>query len=391
MSCPHLVEAESRPQITLSKPKPYNIFEDLEVFARFQHYRSESYAQAIHLMASQTSLRSDSRQSYASCVTTLKELSLSQSAPSSPKGIYAQEKSSTLPSTSSRVVSFPSPKKTSSLSLSSFFRKLSPRFHKSPKSKSKPWMVVEFSQKDIENNEFGAEGRASSDQSLELALQGKEQYMASLEDRRTSKGRVHFPGGSQPSLDAWVRAGKPKLFGPVQHPPQRPLSACLGRMSSVAVAQTSRSAQALPPYAHSQLHSSASGVACHSHVTLMPVIVVDRPGRVPSLLDGGGTAQVLTRLQVPGGTSSQTCPVETLARLLLSPYYSRPILAIRIPGAQGVPPMACCLPGKLRILWACISLPTIPCALAVIPNISFVGGSIASVPSLCFGELFSLP
>ncbi|EEC01050.1 disks large-associated protein, putative [Ixodes scapularis] len=65
-------------------------------------------------------------------------------------------------------------------------------------------MVVEFSQKDIENNEFGAEGRASSDQSLELALQGKEQYMASLEDRRTSKGRVHFPGGSQPSLDAWT-------------------------------------------------------------------------------------------------------------------------------------------------------------------------------------------
>ncbi|CAN7983096.1 unnamed protein product [Ixodes hexagonus] len=291
MSCPHLVEAESRPQITLSKPRPYNIFEDLEVFARFQHYRSESYAQAIHLMASQTSLRSDSRQSYASCVTTLKELSLSQSAPSSPKGIHAQEKSSTLPSTSSRVVSFPSPKKTSSLSLSSFFRRLSPRFHKSPKSKSKPWMVVEFSQKDIENNDFGAEGMADSDQSLELALQGKEQYMASLEDRRVSRGKVHFPGGSQPSLDAWVRAGKPKLFGPVQYPPQRPLSACLGRMSTVKAAQTSKPAQALPPCAQLQLHSSASGVVCHSHVTLMPVIVVDRPGRAPSLLDGSGMEQ----------------------------------------------------------------------------------------------------
>ncbi|KAH8024361.1 hypothetical protein HPB51_022845 [Rhipicephalus microplus] len=232
MSCPQLAESERRPSSAAAPtgPKPYNIFEDLEVFAHFEHYRSESYAQAIHLMSSQTSLLSDSRQSYASCATTLKELSLS--APSSPKGVHSVEKSSTLPSTSSNVASFASPKKSSSLSLSSFFRKISPRFHKNRKSKSKPWIVVEFSQKDIEGQGLDHESMADSDQSLELALQGKERYMASRTGSTT--GRLSFSGsGSQSSLNAWVRAGgrsprSPCTFqgqrGDLQAPPMERLS-----------------------------------------------------------------------------------------------------------------------------------------------------------------------
>ncbi|XP_064471801.1 uncharacterized protein LOC135386022 isoform X2 [Ornithodoros turicata] len=229
MSCPQLTEEDITPKAApLSRPKPYNIFQYLEVFARFEHYRSESYAQAIHLMASQTSLRSDSRQSYSSCATTLKAFSLSQSAPSSPKGVHNIDKSSTLPSTSSREISFPSPKKSSSLSLSSFFKKFSPRFKKHSKSKSKPWIVVEFSQKDIDGSVAGRESMDGSDQSLELALQGKEQYMASLEDHRVA-GAVKCRGGSQPALNTLsIRTAKTGMFAPAQQLPPRPTSACFG-------------------------------------------------------------------------------------------------------------------------------------------------------------------
>lgn len=303
MSCPQLVEPESKPE-TVSLPQPYNIFEDLEVFARFEHYRSESYAQAIHLMASQTSLHSDSRQSYASCVTTLRELSLSQSAPSSPKGIHAQEKSSTLPSTSSRLVPFPSPKKSSSLSLSSFFRKLSPRFYKNSRSKSKPWIVVEFSEKDIEGHAMDQESLANGDQSLELALQGKERYMAALASQRSSKGAVRhsFAGGSQPSLEAWVRAGRPKLFGPIH---QRPSSACpeVPKKAFISSMQSDSDWSLFPNAPSKQAgaawlpaHNVVPSAACHSVGPLTPVVVVDRPGRASLLLDRNRMEQVLAWL-----------------------------------------------------------------------------------------------
>ncbi|KAH7952067.1 hypothetical protein HPB52_017801 [Rhipicephalus sanguineus] len=293
MSCPQLAESERRPSSAAAAPpgpKPYNIFEDLEVFAHFEHYRSESYAQAIHLMSSQTSLRSDSRQSYASCATTLKELSLS--APSSPKGVHSVEKSSTLPSTSSNVASFASPKKSSSLSLSSFFRKISPRFHKNRKSKSKPWIVVEFSQKDIEGQGLDHESMADSDQSLELALQGKEQYMASHTGSAT--GRLSFSGsGSQSSLNAWVRAGKPKAFGPLHHDTQRVLAKNYGNM--IAKARGCRSQEWLHG---SKLPSKPSKTSTrpnqwpvpscagsrHSIGSLMPTVVVNSPGTVPMVL-----------------------------------------------------------------------------------------------------------
>lgn len=224
MSCPQLSEDEiSSKAAPLSRPKPYNIFQYLEVFAKFEHYRSESYAQAIHLMTSETSLASDSRQPYSSCVTTMKVLSLSQSAPSSPKGIHSNDKSSTLPATSSREISFPAPKKSSSLSLSSFFKKLAPRFKK--KSKSKPWIVVEFSQKDIDGSAASRESMDGSDQSLELALQEKEQYMASLEDTCVA-GAVRCRGGSQPALNSLnIKTARTNLFASSQLPP-RPTSAC---------------------------------------------------------------------------------------------------------------------------------------------------------------------
>ncbi|KAL3210189.1 hypothetical protein MRX96_037326 [Rhipicephalus microplus] len=292
MSCPQLAESERRPSSAAAPtgPKPYNIFEDLEVFAHFEHYRSESYAQAIHLMSSQTSLLSDSRQSYASCATTLKELSLS--APSSPKGVHSVEKSSTLPSTSSNVASFASPKKSSSLSLSSFFRKISPRFHKNRKSKSKPWIVVEFSQKDIEGQGLDHESMADSDQSLELALQGKEQYMASHTGSTT--GRLSFSGsGSQSSLNAWVRAGKPKAFGPLHHDAQRLLEKNCGNV--IAKARGCRSQEWLhssrlpskpskTPARPNQWPASSCASSRHSIGSLMPTVVVNSPGTVPMVL-----------------------------------------------------------------------------------------------------------
>lgn len=312
MSCPQLAESERRPSSAAAPtgPKPYNIFEDLEVFAHFEHYRSESYAQAIHLMSSQTSLLSDSRQSYASCATTLKELSLS--APSSPKGVHSVEKSSTLPSTSSNVASFASPKKSSSLSLSSFFRKISPRFHKNRKSKSKPWIVVEFSQKDIEGQGLDHESMADSDQSLELALQGKEQYMASHTGSTT--GRLSFSGsGSQSSLNAWVRAGKPKAFGPLHHDAQRLLEKNCGNV--IAKARGCRSQEWLhssrlpskpskTPARPNQWPASSCASSRHSIGSLMPTVVVNSPGTVPMvLLETGYSEQVLACLRTKQQTS----------------------------------------------------------------------------------------
>lgn len=312
MSCPQLAESERRPSSAAAPtgPKPYNIFEDLEVFAHFEHYRSESYAQAIHLMSSQTSLLSDSRQSYASCATTLKELSLS--APSSPKGVHSVEKSSTLPSTSSNVASFASPKKSSSLSLSSFFRKISPRFHKNRKSKSKPWIVVEFSQKDIEGQGLDHESMADSDQSLELALQGKEQYMASHTGSTT--GRLSFSGsGSQSSLNAWVRAGKPKAFGPLHHDAQRLFEKNCGNV--IAKARGCRSQEWLhssrlpskpskTPARPNQWPASSCASSRHSIGSLMPTVVVNSPGTVPMvLLETGYSEQVLACLRTRQQTS----------------------------------------------------------------------------------------
>ncbi|XP_054927038.1 uncharacterized protein [Dermacentor andersoni] len=299
MSCPQLAETERRPPSAAapSGPKPYNIFEDLEVFAHFEHYRSESYAQAIHLMSSQTSLRSDSRHSYASCATTLKELSFS--APSSPKGIYSDEKSSTLPSTSSNIASFPSPKKSSSLSLSSFFRKISPRFHKNRKSRSKPWIVVEFSQKEIEGHGVDQESMADSDQSLELALQGKEQYMAS--QTASATGHLYFSGsGSQSSLNAWVRAGKPKAFGPLHHDTQRVFAKNYGNV--IAKARGCHSQEWLQGSKVSSKPSKASArpnqwpaSSCtgsrHSIGSLMPTVVVNSPGTVPTVLLEMGSSE----------------------------------------------------------------------------------------------------
>ncbi|XP_077483041.1 uncharacterized protein LOC144093481 [Amblyomma americanum] len=302
MSCPQLAESERRPQIAApSGPKPYNIFEDLEVFAHFEHYRSESYAQAIHHMSSQTSLLSDSRQSYASCATTLKELSLS--APSSPKGIHSVEKSSTLPSTSSNIASFPSPKKSNSLSLSSFFRKLSPRFHKSPKSKSKPWIVVEFSQKDIEGHGVDQEYMADSDQSLELALQGKEQYIASQTGSMAGRHSLSA-SGSQSSLNAWVKAGKPYVFGPLHHDAQRLF---LKNHGVSAKARQSQSQERLQgPKVSSKLGKAPTrfgqrpaATARHSIGSLMPTVVVNPPGTVPTvLLEAGTFEQVLACLRL---------------------------------------------------------------------------------------------
>lgn len=296
MSCPQLADNERKPQTAApTGPKPYNIFEDLEVFAHFEHYRSESYAQAIHLMSSQTSLLSDSRQSYASCATTLKELSFS--APSSPKGLHCAEKSSTLPSTSSNAPSFPSPKKSASLSLSSFFRKLSPRFRKSSKSKSKPWIVVEFSQKDIEGGHgLDHEGMADSDQSLELALQGKEQYMASRTGRFSFSG-----GGSQSSLNAWVTAGKPKLFGPLHNNAQRFFAK--GHGSAGAKARACQSQERLQGLRTSSKLGKGPGSSCaaarHSIGTLLPTVVVNSPGTTPTGTVGS-SEKVRACWQFPG-------------------------------------------------------------------------------------------
>lgn len=302
MSCPQLADNERKPQTAApTGPKPYNIFEDLEVFAHFEHYRSESYAQAIHLMSSQTSLLSDSRQSYASCATTLKELSFS--APSSPKGLHCVEKSSTLPSTSSNAPSFPSPKKSASLSLSSFFRKLSPRFRKSSKSKSKPWIVVEFSQKDIEGSHgLDHEGMADSDQSLELALQGKEQYMAS----RTGRFSFSGGGGSQSSLNAWVAAGKPKVFGPLHSNAQRFFAKSYGSAGAKARAcqsqerlQGLRTSSKLCKVPGRPGPGSSCAAARHSIGTLLPTVVVNSPGTTPTGTLGS-SEQVLACWQFPG-------------------------------------------------------------------------------------------
>ncbi|KAH6930487.1 hypothetical protein HPB50_014081 [Hyalomma asiaticum] len=353
MSCPQLADSErtsSSGTAAPTGPKPYNIFEDLEVFAHFEHYRSESYAQAIHLMASQTSLRSDSRQSYASCATTLKELSLS--APSSPKGVHSVEKSSTLPSTSSNVASFPSPKKSNSLSLSSFFRKISPRFHKNRKSKSKPWIVVEFSQKDIEGHGLDRESMADSDQSLELALQGKEQYMASHTGSAT--GRLCFSGsGSQSSLNAWVRAGKPKAFGPLHHDAQRVLAKNYGNVIARArgchsqewlhgskVSSKSSKASARP----NQWTASSCVGSRHSIGSIMPTVVVNSPGTVPVvLLETSYTEQAGAPEQpfaIPHSLSAGTGTV--LLTGIPEKRRAQPPQSLRLPGPEGdpqVPPM----------------------------------------------------
>ncbi|XP_023225400.1 uncharacterized protein LOC111626307 [Centruroides sculpturatus] len=148
------------------------LFNALEIHAKFQHYRSENYAQAVR----NTSCISVESKLYKKNFSPLKyesieekcspEIILSKSVPSSPKQIHVSKKSLTLPS--SRICNLHY-NETCSSSISNFFKKFSPKIRKSLQSKHKPWIVIQFSQKDLDTHNIDSVKNVNNSQTFKFS------------------------------------------------------------------------------------------------------------------------------------------------------------------------------------------------------------------------------
>ncbi|GBM74499.1 Disks large-associated protein 1 [Araneus ventricosus] len=168
-----------RPEI---KIKPHSAsFTNLQISESFQHFRSVSYFEAV----TNASL-SGSRKSFEShsCMEKPKVMRMpSNSTPCTPKKIEI-EKYSTLPVTANGESSFAG-KKTRSSSLSSFFRKFRPKFHRHSSDGKNPWIVIEFAPRDDPDASSNSD---KSDHSIELAVKSKAQHFTSLKDLSDNPG-----------------------------------------------------------------------------------------------------------------------------------------------------------------------------------------------------------
>lgn len=157
------------------KCKPHSAsFTSLQINESFNHFRSVSYFEAV----GNASL-SGSRKSFDNCAgfgkPKLHKIT-SNSTPCTPKRIEIG-KYSTLPVNHNS--SLPG-KKTRSSSLSSFFRKLRPKFHRSGSESKNPWIVIEFSPHN--NDDGSSDDSDKSDNFLELATKSKARHFTSLKD-----------------------------------------------------------------------------------------------------------------------------------------------------------------------------------------------------------------
>ncbi|GIY45149.1 hypothetical protein CDAR_298551 [Caerostris darwini] len=164
------------------KNKPHSAsFTNLQISESFQHFRSVSYFEAV----TNVSL-SGSRKSFESnsCMEKSKVMRMpSSSTPCTPKKIEI-EKYSTLPVTVNGGESFIG-KKTRSSSLSSFFRKFRPKFHRRSSEGKNPWIVIEFAPRDDPDVSSNSD---RSDHSIELAVKSKVQHFTSLKDLSDNPG-----------------------------------------------------------------------------------------------------------------------------------------------------------------------------------------------------------
>lgn len=158
------------------KCKPHSAsFTSLQINESFNHFRSVSYFEAVANASLSGSRKSF--ENYAGVGKPKHTKISSNSTPCTPKRIEI-EKYSTLP-----VAQYNSGlpgKKARSSSLSSFFRKLRPKFHRSSSESKNPWIVIEFSP---HNNDDGcSDDSDKSDNSLEMAVKSKVQHFTSLKD-----------------------------------------------------------------------------------------------------------------------------------------------------------------------------------------------------------------
>ncbi|GFQ90808.1 hypothetical protein TNCT_716552 [Trichonephila clavata] len=162
-----------RPEI---KNKPHSAsFSNLQISESFQHFRSVSYFEAVTNASLSGSRKSFETHSYVD-KPKLTRLP-SSSTPCTPKKIEI-EKYSTLPVTANGESAFCG-KKTRSSSLSSFFRKFKPKFHRNSSDGKNPWIVIEFATRDDPDASSNSD---KSDHSIELAVKSKVQHFTSLKD-----------------------------------------------------------------------------------------------------------------------------------------------------------------------------------------------------------------
>ncbi|XP_022254179.1 uncharacterized protein LOC106469893 isoform X4 [Limulus polyphemus] len=195
-----------------------------EIYARFEHYRSKSYAQALHSMSS-TSVHNKSTLHSSVPIIDSDLMSPSQSAPATPKGNHIIKKSSTLPASNICEIAFPKPVKSNSSSLTNFLKKISPKIRRSCyKQKEKPWIVIEFSQEEIDGH---ISDSMESDHSVELALQGKEEYFARQKeklhkkDTQNTRQRISRRSSEAADLCPFYSDDSDKLYNKKNMPPKR--------------------------------------------------------------------------------------------------------------------------------------------------------------------------
>lgn len=157
-----------------ARNKPHSAsFSSLQINESYHHFRSVSYFEAV----TNASI-SGSRKSFDTMHDKPRVARMpSNSTPCTPKKIEIG-KYSTLPINNG--ISFPS-KKTRSSSLSSFFRKFRPRFHRSSSDSKNPWIVIEFAPHNG-NSDDASSDSDKSDHSIEQAVQSKVQHFTSLKD-----------------------------------------------------------------------------------------------------------------------------------------------------------------------------------------------------------------
>ncbi|XP_055951878.1 uncharacterized protein LOC129987909 isoform X3 [Argiope bruennichi] len=168
-----------RPEI---KIKPHSAsFSNLQISESFQHFRSVSYFEAVTNASLSGSHKSFETHSYMDKSKVMRMPSIS--TPCTPKKIEI-EKYSTLPVTANGESSFAG-KKTRSSSLSSFFRKFRPKFHRHCSDGKNPWIVIEFAPR---NDPDASSNSDKSDNSIELAVKSKAQHFTSLKDLSDNPG-----------------------------------------------------------------------------------------------------------------------------------------------------------------------------------------------------------
>lgn len=157
------------------KCKPHSAsFTSLQINESFNHFRTVSYFEAVANASLSGSRKSF--ENYAGAGKPKHTKISSNSTPCTPKRIEI-EKYSTLPV--AHNTGLPG-KKARSSSLSSFFRKLRPKFHRSSSESKNPWIVIEFSP---HNNDDGcSDDSDKSDTSVEMAVKSKVQHFTSLKD-----------------------------------------------------------------------------------------------------------------------------------------------------------------------------------------------------------------